>query len=444
MHSSSDHTPISPAEEVAFAAHCRERINKSGRIGTGLALLANLVFWPLDLLIYRGVREAPSLPIAFRIVVSLSCLLFLLLPHRHPWVLRQSYWLLVITLCSIMAGLGYTGGSLGGLDRPWFYMAMPVLCAAMMFPMSLRHRVLLGVLQALSWIGCVFFCWPQNLHSPYLLATLSMVVLVSLYSMLMGHYLTMLLRDNFRKSLQLSRNAEELEGKVAEKTQTLRELLAQLERAREEERARISRDLHDELGQELTALRYALGLTSERFRRDPRAIERNLHELDHLLSRTNRTVRSLVDQLRPLILDDLGLVAAIEWLLKRAVERSDLAVQSELSGDDRTLPAELAGAVFRIVQESLTNILRHARAAQVTVRMTITAAELALHIRDDGVGFHVEAERPGKTGVGLLGMRERALAVGATLRIVSQPGSGTEIHASFPIPKASAPLEARP
>lgn len=441
------HLPIAPAEEEAFDAHCQKRIAKSGRIGAVLALAANLAFWPLDLLIYRGVPEAVRLPVAFRIAVLLSCLFFLALPRRHPWVLRHSFWLLMIGLCGIMAGLGYSGGSLGGLDRPWFFMALPTLCATMMFPMRLQRRVVMMVLQGLAWLAGLFLFWPQNLHSRYLGATLSMLVLVSLYSLIMGHYLTALLRDNFRQSLQISRDAEELEQKVADKTQTLRDLLSQLERAREEERARVSRDLHDELGQELTALRYALGLTSERFRRDPAGIGRNLSELDHLLQRTNRTVRSLVGQLRPLILDDLGLKAAIEWLLQRGAQRTGLIMQAEVSGDDSKLSSDLASAVFRIVQEALTNIIRHANATRVQLDLTIAGGELQLRIRDDGVGFVPATTRlgsgssggHGKMGVGLLGMRERALSLGATFDIQSQPGSGTEIRATFPNPQPSEP-----
>lgn len=439
------HLPIAPAEEEAFDAHCQGRIAKSGRIGAGLALAANLAFWPLDLLIYRGVPEAPRLPVAFRIAVLISSLFFLALPRRHPWVRRNSFWLLMISLCGIMAGLGYSGGSLGGLDRPWFYMALPTLCATMIFPMRLRRRVVMMVLQGLAWLTGVFLFWPQNLHSRYLGATLSMLVLVSLYSLIMGHYLTALLRDNFRQSLQISRDAEELEQKVADKTQTLRDLLSQLERAREEERARVSRDLHDELGQELTALRYALGLTSERFRRDPATIGRNLSELDHLLQRTNRTVRSLVGQLRPLILDDLGLKAAIEWLLQRGAQRTGLIMQAEISGDDSKLSSDLASAVFRIVQEALTNIIRHASATRVQLDLIIAGGQLQLRIRDDGVGFVPATTRlgaggsGGKMGVGLLGMRERALSLGATFDIESQPGSGTEIRATFPNPQPAEP-----
>ncbi len=434
------HLPIEPAEEAAFDDHCQKRIARSGRIGAGLALAANFLFWPLDLVIYRGVSEAPTLPLGFRIVVTISCLGFLALPRRQPWVLRNSFWLLMISLCAIMAGFGYTGGWLGGLERPWFYMALPTLCATMMFPMRLARRVVMVVLQSLAWLGSLFLFWPHNLHSHYLGATLSMLLLIGLYSLIMGHYLTGLLRDNFRQSLQIARNADELEQKVAEKTQALRELLTQLERAREEERARISRDLHDELGQELTALRYALGLTSERFRRDPTSIGRNLVELDHLLSRTNRTVRGLVGQLRPLILDDLGLKAATEWLLQRAAERTGLQTQVELQGEDRELPSELASTAFRIVQEALTNVMRHAQASRVAVTLVIAPTSLSLRIHDDGVGFVPAAERAGPAGVGLLGMRERALALGASLHIQSSPGAGTEVSATFPLPGSPPPL----
>ena len=334
------HQPVNPAEEEAFATHCQKRIAKSGRIGAALALGVTVGWWPLDLLIYRNVVEAQGPPFVFRFSITASAIFFLLLPHRNPWVLRHVFWLLLLPVCCIMVGLGYSGGFLGGLGKPWSYLALPTMCATMMFPLPFRLRLVMTGAQGLSWVAGLLLFFPSNLRSPYLAVTISILVLVIVYSMLMGHYMTVLLRDNFRQSLALARNAEELEHKVAEKTQTLRDLLNKLEKAREEERARISRDLHDELGQELTALRYALGLLTERFRRDPASIARNLGEIDHLLQRTNRTVRSLVGQLRPLILDDLGLKAAIEWLLQRSAERTGLTYEATLQGDDSQLDPE--------------------------------------------------------------------------------------------------------
>lgn len=431
------HQPVNPAEEEAFAAHCQKRIARSGRIGAALALGVTLGWWPLDLLIYRNVVEAQGPPFVFRFSITASAIFFLLLPHRNPWVLRHVFWLLLLPVCCIMVGLGYSGGFLGGLGKPWSYLALPTMCATMMFPLPFRLRLVMTGAQGLSWVAGLLLFFPSNLRSPYLAVTISILVLVIVYSMLMGHYMTVLLRDNFRQSLALARNAEELEQKVAEKTQTLRDLLNKLEKAREEERARISRDLHDELGQELTALRYALGLLTERFRRDPASIARNLGELDHLLQRTNRTARSLVGQLRPLILDDLGLKAAIEWLLQRSAERTGLTYEATLQGDDSQLDPELASTAFRIVQESLTNVVKHSAATRVEVRLDMSDQKLTLAIRDNGVGFDPDAASPPKKGVGLIGMRERALTLGAQLFIHSQPAEGTEVSCTFPMARPS-------
>ena len=438
------HRPVDPIEEQAFEAHCQKRFARLGRIGSWVTLFVTFAWWPVDLLIYRHVTEASGPPFIFRFSALSSSLFFLLLPHRNPLFLRHVFWLLVLPVCFIMAGLGYSGGALGGLARPWSWMALPAMCSTIMFPLTLSRRILMVALQGLAWLGGLFLFWPQNLQSPYLAVLLSMLVLVGVYGLMMGHYMTVLLRDNFRQSLALAHSTEELETKVAEKTQALRELLSQLERAREEERARISRDLHDELGQELTALRYALGLTQERFRRDAGTIGRNLGELDHLLQRTNRTVRSLVSQLRPVILDDLGLKAATEWLLQRSHERTGLVCQARLEGDDSRLPGELASTVFRIIQESLTNVMRHASAGRVEVELSISAPQLVLRVRDDGVGFAVDRKSAGRSGVGLLGMRERALALGANLHIHSRPGHGTTVEAVFPLSAVADPAGSEP
>lgn len=413
-----------------FQTHCQLRLDRTGRIGTAICLVATVVWWPLDPYIYGAFADAPVPNELFRLIIGAVCTAYLLIP-RSPLFLRHVFWAVSISLGCIMAALSYTGGLLGGLEKPWFYLAYPALMVTIVFPLSLGRRVVATVLQGLGWMGGLLLFHPQNLASRYLPVTLSMLVLVSLGGIALGHYPFVLYRSNFLQSLALARDAAELETKVAEKTQALRMLLARLERAREEEREHISRDLHDELGQELTALRYALGLTLDRFRREPAAIEKNLLGLEQLLQRTTKTVRGLVAQLRPPMLEHLGLKAAAQWLAKSSIERSGLACQITCTGDDSALEPELASTAFRILQESLTNVIRHAQASRVDVSLDITEQHLALRVCDDGVGFQPDSST---AGMGILGMRERALALGSQLTIRSTPGSGTEVAGVLPRP----------
>jgi signal transduction histidine kinase len=431
-------SPLTDAtEEEAFVAHCLLHLGLTSRISAAICLAVTLAWWPLDLLIY-GFADIQRPPEVFRWIIGGVCAAYLLLP-RTPRLLRHGFWLVSAVLVCIMAAISQTAGRLGGLGAPWFHLAYPLISVSVIFPLSLSRRVAMVAMQTLGFIGGLFLFHPENLGSPYLLMTLSMLVLVSSVSIAFGHYVHLLFRENFRQARSLARNAAELEARVTEKTHALRELLAYLERAREEERIRISRELHDELGQELTALRYAQGLTLSRFQKDPTAIEKNLIEIGNLLQRTTGTVRGLVAQLRPPVLDDLGLAEATRWLAQQTGERAGLICTTAISGDYTRLPPDLASAAFRILQESLTNAIRHARATRIEISLSVSAEQLELHVQDDGVGFNPESVR---SGMGLLGMRERALALGTRLILRSSPGGGTRLACTIPLPRPPADTDA--
>lgn len=434
--------PKTPAEELALRAHCEKRLDDIGRILSLSGLVASIVWWPLDAVIYRNVPDTLRPSESWRLIIGVVCALYALLP-RTAWFRRATFHSLCLVIAVSMGALGHTAGDLGGLDKPWFYLGYPLLTIPVGLPLGLSRRIVMELAQAVGWLSGLFLHRPENLKSAYLAAVLSVLFLVSFLVTVFGHYLFLLTRENFLQAQALSRNAAELEGKVAEKTVELRTLLSYVEKAREEERAHISRDLHDELGQLLTAMRYSLAYIFERFRREPASIDKNLVELERLLQQTTRTVRSVVSDLRPPILDNLGLCSATEWLTERVVRRTGLDCQVTARGDDAALSSELRSSVFRILQESLTNVVRHAQARRVEVSLHIGAERLELCIRDDGVGFAPTASSP---GMGLLGMRERALALGARLEIQSQPGAGTEIRCSLKLPAqpAAAACDAPP
>ena len=206
--------------------------------------------------------------------------------------------------------------------------------------------------------------------------------------------------------------------------------------AQEAERRRIAIELHDQVGQILTAVKmnlHALQKTCEA----PdmlKSIQDNLSAIDEAVDQ----VRDLSVDLRPLLLDDFGLVVALRWYLDRQGKNSGAAaefISLSLNEDDR-FPAALETACFRIVQEGMTNIVRHASAKQVSIRLERTGSDLILLTADDGAGFDVKAVRSAVSGaatLGLRGMEERAQAVGGTLTIDSAPGLGTQVCASFPV-----------
>jgi PAS domain S-box-containing protein len=211
----------------------------------------------------------------------------------------------------------------------------------------------------------------------------------------------------------------------------LRELAAHLDRARENERRHLAREIHDELGQKLTALRFEVALL---------AVNGNLRlslpdtaaALLKLVDETIEAVRNIASDLRPAVLD-LGLVAAIDWQLQQLRRRTGIATVLNASDEEINLDDEArATAVFRIIQESLTNIVRHADADQVEVSLHKTDGSLHIRVADNGVGMAADALRKAKS-FGIAGMRERVLLLGGELTISGQPGRGTRLHLSIPL-----------
>lgn len=244
------------------------------------------------------------------------------------------------------------------------------------------------------------------------------------------------------------RRAEE---ELRESREQLRQLAAKLERVREEERTRIAREIHDELGQALTALKLDLSslkrlgrLKSSRQQSKKATQDALLERLDAmsgLLDQTVQTVRRISTELRPAVLDSLGLAAAIEWQAQDFERRTDIRCVFRSTLEEETIPREVATAAFRILQETLTNVARHAEAGWVAVNLSLEdKALLALDVTDDGKGISKEASSSPKS-IGLAGMRERALLLGGNVQVEGRSGQGTTVRLRLPVsrPKEGGP-----
>jgi PAS domain S-box-containing protein len=216
-----------------------------------------------------------------------------------------------------------------------------------------------------------------------------------------------------------------------------RQLLERIVTAQEEERHRIARELHDEIGQALTALVMQLGGVMGILPPDAGALRERLAGIREMTSQTVGDVRRLMLNLRPAVLDDLGLVPAIRWYAEAHLRPAGIEAQVSVAGLDehQRLPGPLELGAFRLAQEALTNVVRHARATRVTIDLNRATGTLALSIRDNGCGFDVERRtRPGQRGGwGLAGMRERAALLGGSMIVASQPGRGTSVTVTLPV-----------
>ena len=206
-----------------------------------------------------------------------------------------------------------------------------------------------------------------------------------------------------------------------------------LERTREEERIRIARELHDELGQLLTGIKLDFGAVLRRLRdlKTPGDVVDRLQSAAGQIDIGIETVRRIAGDLRPPLLDHHDLGGAIEWEARKVAARSGLRIRVS-SRMNRDVPPELATATFRIFQEAVTNAVRHSGASTVVTRLTIAKRELLLCVRDNGIGITEERLRSGMA-LGLLGMRERARALGGDVQIKGKPGHGTILAMTLPL-----------
>lgn len=223
------------------------------------------------------------------------------------------------------------------------------------------------------------------------------------------------------------------EQALKEANQQLRHLSARMETALEEERSHIARELHDELGQRLTAIRMELAWAGSRLHEDQPILKEKFNELIQFVDSTTTVVRRLSSDLRPTMLDDLGPIAAIEWLTEDFGMRTGINCRLILEAIDLNEDDALATGLFRMVQESLTNVARHSEAKEVTVNIRQTHDSLILTIRDNGKGISDDALTQ-QNSLGLLGMRERARMLGGTTDIVRRPDGGTEVRIVLPLP----------
>ncbi|MDO8893309.1 MAG: PAS domain S-box protein [Sulfurimicrobium sp.] len=221
------------------------------------------------------------------------------------------------------------------------------------------------------------------------------------------------------------------ERELEESRQQLRDLSVFLQTVREEERKRISRELHDELGQALTALRIDVNWLEMRLPYAEPAIADKLISMEHLMNKTVDALRRISEDLRPGMLDDLGLAAALEHHVDQFVVRTGTLCELDLNQEDFEVGDQVATAVFRIIQESLTNVARHSGATRVSVRVEELGNEIRLTVQDDGRGLPPMGSEKRKT-YGLLGMRERVKMLGGRFEISSVPARGTRVEAIIP------------
>ena len=255
-------------------------------------------------------------------------------------------------------------------------------------------------------------------------------------------------RDSEGRTLYYEGIVEDVTArKLAEKglrrsREELRALAGHLQSAREEERIWIAREIHDELGQALTALKIDLSWLESRLPKEMTSLTAKTRVMSTLIADTIQSVRKIATALRPGVLDNAGLTAAIEWQAQEFQARTGIECALTLPQEEVTLDKERALPIFRIFQETLTNIARHAGASKVAVGLKANAGRLILEVHDNGRGI-TATEASNSKSLGLLGMRERALLIGGEVSINGGPGKGTRVTVQVPLSNPGAVRDSR-
>ncbi|MEJ2622103.1 MAG: histidine kinase [Candidatus Thiodiazotropha sp.] len=240
--------------------------------------------------------------------------------------------------------------------------------------------------------------------------------------------------EDFKDITEYRRSEQEL----MESRKHLRELTRHLHLVRERERSRIAREIHDELGQTLTALKMGLHWIGKQLPPDNKTLADEINGMLRLVATTVNSVRRICSELRPSILDEFGLTAAIEWQAEEFTKRTDIPCTVNIKASEGVLEQDLSVAVFRIFQETLTNIMRHAQADQVWIDLSVASGKLDLCVCDNGRGMAAELQEQHQS-FGLIGIRERVRDFGGELDIDTALDRGTRIKVRIPLSSEQQP-----
>ncbi len=435
-------TRLSDAEAVAFEQY-RDELMRTvwPRIGLLLAAAA-LVWWPMDWVVYANrpgiIADFARLRVT---VISINILAFFYANTNiaKRWTIPSISAFIILE--SFVAG--YSIRKFGGLDGPWvhYFNIFPIVTILLLIKPWARV-VVNFLMYGACLLGMLIGNWQGITHRDFP-STITFAIFIVLFSSFLGHLAYELFKSDFvlrrrldAKHHELHELTQELESRVAAQTQELRRLARHNEQIREEERRAIAREIHDQLGQKLTAIRFGLFFTKNQVVQAPTVALRSIDEVLTLTSQTSETVRRLHTTLHPRVLEELGLFRALEWLVREMTKHSDVAIDFDFVGEDDFLALEVAAAIFRCAQEGMTNVLKHAHAERAQLSLEKTEKRVYFRLKDNGDG---PPPHTSHHGLGLIGIRERAQALGGQASWTSSPEGGFSLSVEFPLTTQANP-----
>jgi len=424
------------AEEMDDSAQILETV-RSSLVNAALFVSVVLGFPPLMILLVRvGKGSVPDyfiLNVVSNLVCYIVFLLTALLHRRLSFRIRAGI---------LLGGLFLLGISLMSRTGLWgmgtLLMFSCCVFAAILFGGRFGLVSLLVCTASMAFVGLQFHLGALSLDFDRIAYSNSPVPWIAriLVLSLFGGVIILSLSKLHRALIGAIEARDRAASQLRHSREAIRNLSTHLQGGIEEERKRISRELHDELGQSLTSLRMELAALADRLQgdQDQGPLSKKSGSMLELLNRTIASVKRICTELRPSVMDDLGLSAAIEWLAEDFQERTNIQVEVQTDPPDIFADEAVSIAVFRITQEALTNVARHAGARQVEISLEWEESELILRVHDNGRG--IQQEELDKSGsFGLLGIQERVSILGGRLSIKGDPETGTQLHVRLPAKK---------
>jgi len=418
---------------AAFADHARALMARRFLWLGGFLLVAAVLWWPVDWLFMPEGSPEAAIQSRARLGLIVLIVAYLAVARFVPGARRAP---VVTGAAAVFAGIAYAArhlALLGGVDSPWFSFQffVPFLTVAYLGPLGPRTG--LTAANSALMFGVFAASRPAHLAHPLLGVALAQLFFAVAFSVAVGHALYGITRREYEQRRRLSALNETLEERAAAQTLELRALTQRLTTVVQEERAYMAREVHDQLGQELTAMRYAIAFARGRAADAPGPVRAAFDELDQLLGSTRETTRRIIGRLRPRLLEDLGFVQAARQALDDHRERTGMAVRFSATPEGLALPAAVATSLFEVLLEALTNVARHSRARHVTVAVAQRDGRLRLVVEDDGVGPR-EVRSASPPSVGLIGVRERAGALNGSATWGPGDGGGFRLAVEVPLP----------
>lgn len=446
----SDSEPPTPAELARSNQYASER-TAAFIPGLCFITIGLLSFWSL---FDSGMGLDPPVAAAYvklrlgaSVVVGTLGLIYLAL-HRLKSYGRLC--LAILTAC----GISTVGWSMSELPPtlPYIHTTSWLVLGTLMVIVPFGYRLLVAAATSGGmWLAYVIPQW-HVVGTPEHGIFLSNLVGITIVAIVFGQLLYLLLLDLFVARQRLQTLKQGLESRIELATAEMRALTSRIDTVRQEERRWMAHAVHDELGQELTAMRYTLALGQDQVRQSNEAAPATLDDLEMLLDRTNATMRRIIRRLRPVALDELGFVGALRWLGRDLGKRVGCRVTVTMGPTDFEPPRGVAEMLFRAAKEGLNNVAKHAEAANVLIGVDQTEPDasgesvISLTIEDDGAGFSehaAEAFSGPDSGLGLAGIRERARRLQGIAAWSTSALGGVKLHIAVPVrPEPSLAEEA--